>query len=333
MKKNSFIIIFLIIFNVSIFRPSSAEEEEIKDIFFPTEKISTTFVDSHGDGRYDHSHEGTDIMGEQMTPLYAAVDGYISYIVIPEASWGYSLTIRGADGYTYHYLHMNNDNPGTDDGAGGVEHAYAPGLKRGVKVERGQLVGWMGDSGNAESVGSHLHFEIRRPDKTAINAYQSLIAALSPGNFNPEGISDLVQSINDNRSLSEVGGSVCESDTLIKISSTQAVYYCGADGKRYVFPNDKTYFTWYDGFDNVNIISDNEMADIPLGGNVTYRPGVKMIKIQTSPKVYVVDRGGVLRWVKSAETAELLYGSDWNKFIDDVPDSFYFDYVVGEPIE
>ena len=71
---------------------------------------------------------------------------------------------RRADGWTYHYIHVNNDTPGTDDGQGHPR----PGLpgrhrRRAPPVTKGQVVAYMGDSGNAESAGSHLHFEIRQP--------------------------------------------------------------------------------------------------------------------------------------------------------------------------
>lgn len=79
-------------------------------------------------------------------------------------------------------MHINNDTPGTDDGNGGTANAYAPGIVRGSHVVAGQLLGWVGDSGNAESAGSHLHFEIRQPmDHIAINPYQALLAARAPG--------------------------------------------------------------------------------------------------------------------------------------------------------
>ncbi len=122
-------------------------------------------------------HLGIDIIASKMTPLVSAVDGIVTFIAIPQASWGYAITIRDSEGYQYRYLHINNDSPGTDDGLGGVEHAYAPELKRGSAVTKGQLIGWVGDSGNAEGTVSHLHFEIRSPDRTPINPYDSLLAA------------------------------------------------------------------------------------------------------------------------------------------------------------
>lgn len=151
---------------------------EIREIYFPTEKTAT-FIDDFGDARSGgRSHEANDLMGKKMTPLYSAIDGRVRDLEIPEASWGYAITLEDADGYTYGYLHVNDDTPGTDDGKGGVDNAYAPFISRGAPVRKGQLIGWMGDSGNAENTGSHLHFEIRRLDHTAINPYQSLMAAL-----------------------------------------------------------------------------------------------------------------------------------------------------------
>jgi hypothetical protein len=121
------------------------------------------------------------------------------------------------------------------------------------------------------------------------------------------------------------------SGSLIK-ASLPTVYYLGADNKRYVFPNQNAYKTWYADFSSVQTITDAELAALPLGGNVTYRPGVKMVKITTDPKTYAVAKGGVLRWVKTEAVAVALYGSTWNKQIDDVADSFFTNYTVGADI-
>ncbi len=114
--------------------------------------------------------------------------------------------------------------------------------------------------------------------------------------------------------------------------SLPAVYYVGADDKRYVFPNQPTYNTWYADFSAVQTITDAELAAMPIGGNVTYRPGVRMVKIQTDPKVYAVGMDGTLRWVADEATATCLYGADWNTKIDDVPDAFFVNYTIGADI-
>lgn len=123
------------------------------------------------------------------------------------------------------------------------------------------------------------------------------------------------------------------SGDLIK-GSGDTVYYFGPDGHRYVFPNPKTYFTWYKDFSTVKTIPDGLLQTIPLGrSNVTYRPGVKMVKITTDPKTYVVDQGGYLRWVGSEQLAQTLYGISWKNLIDDVPDAYFTNYKIGTPIQ
>lgn len=119
--------------------------------------------------------------------------------------------------------------------------------------------------------------------------------------------------------------------TLIK-ASTASVYYLASDGKRYVFPNKGTYATWYADFSSVRTISDQELSTYTMGGNITYRPGVKLIKINTDPKVYAVSRGGVLHWIQTEILARQLYGTNWNRQIDDVSDAFFSNYTVSTPI-
>lgn len=120
---------------------------------------------------------------------------------------------------------------------------------------------------------------------------------------------------------------------LVRSDSLPAVYYIGEDGFRYVFPNSATYFTWYENFDNVKWISTADLGTIQIGGNVTYKPGVRMIKINSDPSTYAVDSAGTLRWVKTEAVATALYGANWNRMIDDIPDGFFPNYTIGSPIE
>ncbi|MCI0479602.1 hypothetical protein L0Y59_03585 [Candidatus Uhrbacteria bacterium] len=118
---------------------------------------------------------------------------------------------------------------------------------------------------------------------------------------------------------------------LIKASGP-AVYYYAQDGKRYVFPNEKTYFSWYKDFASVKTISDAELAAIAIGGNVTVRPGTKLIKIQTDPKTYAVTRCGTIHWIESETIAKSLYGDAWATRVIDVPDAFFVNYTVGSSV-
>jgi hypothetical protein len=138
-----------------------------------------------------------------------------------------------------------------------------------------------------------------------------------------------------------VDGAVIPVHTLVKLvcpagagvnHACTAVYYVSSQGKRHAFPNDKVYFTWYNDFSGVQLMSDSQMAGIALGKNVTYKPGVKMVKFTTDPKVYAVEKGGLLRWVTSEAVATSLYGSLWNTMIDDINDAFYTNYRFGADI-
>ena len=136
-----------------------------------------SFSDTFGAPRSGHTHAGQDLMGAKMTPLVATVDGVVTQLTIPEPSYGYMLVIRGDDGWTYHYVHINNDTPGTDDGNAPLDKVFGPGITKGSRVMAGQLVAFLGDSGNAESTAPHLHFEMKDPAGVAVNPMASLEAA------------------------------------------------------------------------------------------------------------------------------------------------------------
>ncbi len=120
-------------------------------------------------------------------------------------------------------------------------------------------------------------------------------------------------------------------NSLIK-GSSEAVYWLASNGQRYVFPNARTFYTWFPNFNNVITVSDTELAGIPLGGNVTYRPGAKLIKIESDPNTYAVSRNGILHWVTSEYLASQLYGMNWASQVQDVPVVFFTNYTVGTPI-
>ena len=109
--------------------------------------------------------------------------------------------------------------------------------------------------------------------------------------------------------------------------SFDAVYFNAEDGNRYVYPQDKYYFTWQYDFSGVIIITDAELAAIPLAGNVVTRYGTKLVKIQSIPKVFAVGRDGKLYWVNSEASAVTLFGSDWGGRVIDVSDAFWPNYT------
>ncbi len=122
-------------------------------------------------------------------------------------------------------------------------------------------------------------------------------------------------------------------DGDVKTLSDTAVYYYASDGRRYVFPNEKVFYTWYPDFAKVKVIPIDQMSLVPIGGNVTYRPGSKLVKFQTDPKTYIVTKGGVLRWAKTEAVAQGWFGANWNLHVDDISEAFYANYKFGNPVE
>lgn len=144
------------------------------DMLFPVignVSYTDTFGAPRGGGR---THEGIDIMGKRFLPIIAVADGEVGWIFDELGGDCCAVEIRHDDGYRSWYIHLNNDTPGTDNGNW---FGLAAGVEEGAPIHEGQLIGWMGDSGNAEGVSPHLHFELHNTSNTPINPYPHLKAA------------------------------------------------------------------------------------------------------------------------------------------------------------
>lgn len=119
---------------------------------------------------------------------------------------------------------------------------------------------------------------------------------------------------------------------IVKVENRSTLYYVAADGKKYIFPNEKIYNTWFTGFKDVKTLTPEEFDAIPLGGNVMYRPGIVLVKSTDNPNVFAVGKDGLLRWIKNEIIAKKLYGENWNKLIDDMPGSLISQYKIGASI-
>lgn len=122
----------------------------------------------------EREHHGVDIMtyGWKGVPVVAAHDGTIRK-VRDDRDWCI-VEVTARDRWYTRYVHLNNDTPGYDD----KDHeCLLPGIEVGERVEAGQIIGWIGDSGNAETTPPHLHFEIRTPRGLPVDPYKSLKAA------------------------------------------------------------------------------------------------------------------------------------------------------------
>ncbi|SMQ74329.1 Peptidase family M23 [Altererythrobacter xiamenensis] len=128
--------------------------------------LSDTFLDERGGG--NRLHEALDIMAPVGTSIVAAAPGTIERLFFSEAG-GNTIYVRSTDRKTIHYYaHLDE---------------YAEGLKEGQRIRRGQRLGTVGHSGNAEKDAPHLHFAILRTTAdaewwepaNAVNPYPLLV--------------------------------------------------------------------------------------------------------------------------------------------------------------
>jgi len=135
---------------------------------FPQLDPDTSWHYSFGDDRDggERRHRGADLFGAKHTPVVAVAEGTVVRYGTGNRA-GHYVVVEHEGGWESIYIHLNNDNYGTDDGAVTLSDALAPGIVPGAEVEAGQVLGWVGDSGNAEGTSPHTHFELWLEDHLA----------------------------------------------------------------------------------------------------------------------------------------------------------------------
>ena len=132
--------------------------------------LRDTFEEIHA----GHKHEAIDIMEPRGTSVRAVVSGTVRKLFLskPGGNTIYQFDETGA--YCYYYAHLDG---------------YAEGLREGMRVARGDVIGFVGSTGNADSRSPHLHFAVFElgPEKLwwqgkAIDPYPGLVAAVKRAN-------------------------------------------------------------------------------------------------------------------------------------------------------
>jgi len=134
-----------------------------------------SYTDDFGDPRPGGRHEGIDLMAPKRATAVAVEPGTVKFwTTSPNA--GCMLYLEGDSGTTYIYIHLNNDVTLVNDNRGKcvAGTAYAEGLTSGDHVEAGQPVGLVGDSGDANGIASHLHFEVHPKGGAAVDPFPFL---------------------------------------------------------------------------------------------------------------------------------------------------------------
>jgi murein DD-endopeptidase MepM/ murein hydrolase activator NlpD len=123
-------------------------ELRARDLEIPVEGVDEDDLrDTFSEARGSRKHEALDIMADRHTPVRAVEDGRIAKLFTSKAG---GLTIYQFDPsgtFSYYYAHLDR---------------YAAGLKEGQTIKRGQVIGYVGSTGNASPDAPHLHFAIFR---------------------------------------------------------------------------------------------------------------------------------------------------------------------------
>lgn len=111
-------------------------------------QLADTFTQARAGGT--RVHDAIDIMAPSGTPVLAAASGRVEKLFFSAGGGGVTAYVRSPDRrWNYYYAHLQE---------------YAPGLREGMTVRRGQMLGRVGYTGNANPAGPHLHFAINRMD-------------------------------------------------------------------------------------------------------------------------------------------------------------------------
>lgn len=123
---------------------------------------SYTYSNDFGASRHQGRHEGNDIIAKQGTPVVAVATGTIKRMTRTEMGLGgIYIWLRDTRGNEYYYAHLS---------------AILPGLQDGSRVVVGQVIGAVGQTGDARGTVDHLHFEVHPGGGGAVNPYTDLRA-------------------------------------------------------------------------------------------------------------------------------------------------------------
>ncbi len=142
----------------------AGSEVFIHGVVFPIAgPYPTPLVDSFGFPRMpgtpdEHWHEGIDLFADRGTPLVATERGVITKLGAGRLG-GLKFWLKGESGSEWYYAHLDS---------------FAPGLADGVVVEAGQLVGYVGNTGNALTTPAHLHMQLHPSGGRPVNPYPLL---------------------------------------------------------------------------------------------------------------------------------------------------------------
>jgi hypothetical protein len=135
---------------------------------------AVTYQDDFGDLRGDGPpHQGNDLLAAKRSPAVAVEDGTVEYWTTSPSA-GCMLYLHGVSGTMYEYIHLNNDLTAANDNRGTCIQGVAYAVPDGATVTAGEQIGYVGDSGDANGIHPHLHFEVHPNGGAAVDPFRYL---------------------------------------------------------------------------------------------------------------------------------------------------------------
>lgn len=180
-----------------------------------------------------------------------------------------------------------------------------------------------------------------------LNLAQQYRGQLGTGRLNIFKSFDIGEVYSDQNSESTIGDGEEQDQTTTEDTSEHQYIrgmsfsdvYRVIDGKRYVFYNAQSYFTWEETFDPIEFIPDDQLSQYPFGGVMLPKGETVLVKIQSVPKVYAIwedlsdpNSPSYLYHIDSEEIAIEMYGEDWADYVIDLPSAMATYFVYGNPV-
>jgi hypothetical protein len=151
---------------------TASAKSTVPKLLFPVVG-AVDYQDDFGDPRGGLPHEGNDLVAAKRAPAVAVEDGTVHYWTT-SASAGCMLYLYGESGTMYEYIHLNNDLTARNDNRGKCVQGVAYAVADHAHVTAGEQIGYVGDSGDANGIHAHLHFEVHPNGGKAVDPYAYL---------------------------------------------------------------------------------------------------------------------------------------------------------------
>jgi murein DD-endopeptidase MepM/ murein hydrolase activator NlpD len=137
------------------------EDLPIPVLFISRSSITPNFGDPRDDGT--RTHEGEDILAPKDSFIVSPTDAVVTRVGT-QSSEGNFVNVAAPGGETFIFMHLDK---------------FADGLKAGQVLKPGDLIGYVGNTGNAAGGPTHLHFEIHDDTRKAVDPYPRLTGSFS----------------------------------------------------------------------------------------------------------------------------------------------------------